>query len=503
MLQQEIKTLSKTASTVGLLNIIGIVISFVVGILITRIVGASILGSITIGLSVLGVLRVFATLGLDKGALRYISFYRGKRDLNAMRTTVWITTGTVVLSSILLILIYKLWLYSRLKFVFPEIPHIDDIFQIFIYLLPIIVLNEVLNNLLTGIEKPHYVQGIQKILLPVSRFLLLLVFLYFYTKLNAFLFATFFSQILTTLALIFLFLKLFRKLEFPSNIAKNSFNLKQFILFSLPLTLIPVFNLATQQVDTLIVGHFMTSVDTGVYAIVRRVGALVLIPLSMVGGIFSAQASRMFAQKKNQDIKDLYLFSTKWIFTLSAFIFLIFYLESDLILKLFGKEFIAGSTALKIFAFGQLLNASFGPSGNLLLMIDKTKLVLLNSLVSAILGILLAYFLIKDFGLVGATAAMAATIITVNLLAMLQLYFLVGVVPCSINIFIKRISITLGCGYLTTVIFKYLSEMGALFHICISSLVVIIVFPILLYITEGFSKNDKMILSLIGSKFKR
>ncbi len=390
MSQQEINTLSKTASAVGVINFVGIIITFVVTILITRIVGASVLGTIAVSLSILGVFKVFSTLGLDKGALRYISYYRGKNDLKAMRTTVWITAGTATIISILIIIIYKVGFNTQISLLFPSITEINHAIQTIIYLLPIIVLNEILNNLLTGIEKPQHVQAVLNILIPVTRFLLLLVLVYFFTRLDALLYATFVSQIFALLMQTILFIKIFHKIELPSISSENTFNLKQFILYSLPLTLIPVFNLSTQQVDILIVGHFMEANETGVYAIVRRVGDVVLIPLTMVAGIFSAQASRMFAQKRVQEIKDLYLFSTKWIYILSAFIFLFFYLEADFLLNLFGEEFLIGAKPLQVFVFGQLINASFGPSGVLLLMLDKPKLVLLNSLVSGIIGILLA-----------------------------------------------------------------------------------------------------------------
>jgi|GEM_PF-5091571 len=503
MPQQEIKTLSKIAGAMGIINIAGMMISFVVVMFITRIVGASVFGTVAVSLSAIGVLKVFSTLGLDKGALRFISYYRGKNDLSGMRKTIWLTTGTVSIISLLIVLISSAGFNTQIALLFPEIPEINDVFQIFIYLLPIIALSEIVNNLLTGLEKPQYVLVAQKILLPISRFLFLLILVYFYTKLDAFLYATFISQAFISVLLLMLFVKVFCKIELPSCTSESPFSLKQFVLFSLPLTLIPVFNLSTQHVDTLIVGHFMGANDAGIYAIVRRIGEVILMPLSMVAGIFSAQASRMFAQKRNQEIKSLYLFSTKWIYILSAIIFLVVSLEAELILKLFGEEFVSGSKALQLFVFGQLINASFGPSGVLLLMLNRSKLVLLNSLISAIVGVLSAYFLVKDYGLLGATAAVTITIIVVNILAMLQLYFIFGILPCSSAVFIKRLGIILGSVYLTSLLLVNIKVDSAFYHIGITVMVAFILFPFLLYVFEGFSENDRMILRLTGMKFKR
>jgi len=449
------------------------------------------------------VFRVFATLGLDKGALRYISHYKGKNDFKAMRTTVWATIGTTTILSIFFITIYKIGFFSQIIFLFPSIPELDHIFQIIIYLLPMIVLSEIINNLLTGIEKPQHVQVVQKILLPITRLLLLLVLVYFFTRLDAFLYATFLSQTFALLVLIIVFIKLFRESGSPSNLSENLFDLKQFIMYSLPLTLIPIFNLSTQQIDTLIIGHFMDAKETGVYAIVRRIGEMVLIPLTMVAGIFSAQASRMYSQERIQDIKALYLFSTKWTYIFSAFIFLIFYLEADFFLKLFGDEFVIGAKPLQVFILGHLINASFGPNGFLLLMLHKSKLVLFNSLISAIVGVLLAYYLIKDYGLLGATTAMTITIIVVNILAMLQLYFLFDIVPCSLGVFFKRLGLVLGNAYLTTLVLTYTKVDNIYSHLGVTSIIIFLLFPILLYLFEGFSEDDKIILKLIERKTKR
>ncbi len=98
---------------------------------------------------------------------------------------------------------------------------------------------------------------------------------------------------------------------------------------------------------------------------------------------------------------------------------------------------------------------------------------------------------------------MAVTIIVVNILAMLQLYFIFGITPCSLAVFIMRLGLMLGCAYLTTLFFTYTEVVSTFYHIGITSIIIFLLFPFLLYVSEGFSESDRMVLKLAAMKTKR
>jgi O-antigen/teichoic acid export membrane protein len=101
------------------------------------------------------------------------------------------------------------------------------------------------------------------------------------------------------------------------------------------------------------------------------------------------------------------------------------------VLTVFGSGFSTGELVLAFFLLGQLLNAAVGPSGYLLLMTDHQYLVSLNQTTFGVLNLLLNYFFIIEFGMVGAAAATAAILGTLNIVRLFEVWHYERMVPYS------------------------------------------------------------------------
>jgi O-antigen/teichoic acid export membrane protein len=101
---------------------------------------------------------------------------------------------------------------------------------------------------------------------------------------------------------------------------------------------------------------------------------------------------------------------------------------------MFGAEFTEAYMALIILAFGQLVNALFGPVALVLNMTGHERLTLIGVLVAVGVNVLLNLLLIPRFGMEGAACASAAALITWNVVLAIILRRRVGycssVVPC-------------------------------------------------------------------------
>lgn len=89
----------------------------------------------------------------------------------------------------------------------------------------------------------------------------------------------------------------------------------------------------------------------------------------------------------------------------------------QLVLGVFGDEFRAADSALRILLVGQLVNVITGPVGSILIMTGREKLSFAYSSSATVLAILLGLILIPHLGLVGAALTSAATICFRNLCA--------------------------------------------------------------------------------------
>ena len=86
------------------------------------------------------------------------------------------------------------------------------------------------------------------------------------------------------------------------------------------------------------------------------------------------------------------------------------------LLSLFGDDFVYGETALTIIVCGLLINVFSGSVDYFLNMTNHQKPLRTFTIISAVINIVLNYFLIKEMGINGAAIASVISSLTINLL---------------------------------------------------------------------------------------
>ena len=436
----EIEIVAKGAGKTGLANIVGNIFLLISNLVIARIIGASNFGLIAIAISFIGILKVFSVLGTDIGIIKFIANGLGNASFYSIKRLIRKTLIFVLISSILIIAIVILFLNKFEQLFFPSINNIDYVIKIILLVFPLFSILFVEANILSGIQEPQYLAISNNILIPILRVGLLTLLLVFFTKLDSILYATVLAYAIAPIYLLIVIKHKFKSRLFAieENI-ETKINFKLLLSFSLPLTLIPLLNLSIQRFDILFVGHFLNASLTGIYVIVKRVGELVIFPLAVFGGIVSSSVPKLLSAKDYKQIQSVYFFSTKWISITSSLIFIIIFSCSRHILNLFGEDFIAGDIALKFYILGQLVNASVGNSGTILIMMEKKNLVILNSILGMVLSISIILFAVPRYGLAGAAFAISSTVAIINILSAIQLKVILKLSPQKIGFYFKSL----------------------------------------------------------------
>lgn len=99
----------------------------------------------------------------------------------------------------------------------------------------------------------------------------------------------------------------------------------------------------------------------------------------------------------------------------------------ELVMGLFGPEFVSGATALQIIAIGNLAALSSGPVGTLLIMSGHERWSIGFSLVGIAVLIGLSIWLVPIHGVTGAAIAVTSTIFARRILASLVVRYVVGI----------------------------------------------------------------------------
>jgi len=492
--KSELSNIAKNAGIGGGSILIANLISYLSSILITRIVGAKFYGVFYLANTILGLGSLLAMLGLNQGVLRYVSLYSGQDDSARIKGSILFTIRITLIASVFL----TIMIFGFSPFLSQKIFHKPGLtlaLRILIIALPFSTLAAVFLSSLQGLRLIKYNVLVKNVLQPLSRLILLVIFFLVGWKFLGLLWATVFS-IFFGFLLAYYFLK-----KNCSSLGEKSvaiFEKSEIVRFSTPLFFEGLLNYAISATPILLLGYFRPSTDVGIYGIGMKLGLLVILPLNSFNIIFAPTISNLYGRHEHEALERLFKTVTKWIFTISFAAFLIIVLFAKPILSIFGKSFIPGANALYFIVLGQLINASVGSVGFMLMMTGRPKMNLLNSGILCALTIFFSYLLIPKYGIVGAAIATAFSIGFVNILRLVEVYYFERIHPYKRS-FIKPLT----SGTLSTLVviilgifFPYTSNLfftvgfGALF-LCLF---------IGLLILFRLENEDKYILKLLGKR---
>ena len=214
------------------------------------------------------------------------------------------------------------------------------------------------------------------------------------------------------------------------------FDWRVWLAVGLPLILFDAFSMALRQADLMMIGVLMTPADVGVYgAALKTTGQTIFLLVSVNAVVAPMLAAFWTRQDKKGLQRVLYMaahFSfwpaLAFVFVLSAF--------SSFILGLFGEAFVAAQWPMIILGAGQLFNAGTGVVVSLMIVSGHHVAVTRVFGVSALLYVILLFFGIQAFGLIGAAVATALTMalwnIWLNRLAWRRLHLHTSIVEAMV-----------------------------------------------------------------------
>lgn len=211
------------------------------------------------------------------------------------------------------------------------------------------------------------------------------------------------SLALTPLLLSFFYI--YKLKLFDNKLKENdTFNLKEFISYGMFTSFSGVLSQLLFAVDIILITHLLGEEYTAQYKVST------VLPFSFL--FLSVSFIRTNAVKisnKSLDktyIKNYYLNYLKIFSAISVLVVLFFYLFSDYIFLLFGKQYNNQYNLMFILSIGIAGSLMFRtPLGNILSAVGLPKINALNSFIVLLLNVILNYYLINKMGLVGAAIA--------------------------------------------------------------------------------------------------
>lgn len=196
---------------------------------------------------------------------------------------------------------------------------------------------------------------------------------------------------------------------------------------ALPLFWAAVSQFAMAQTDCITMGIFWSATDTGIYAAASRMANVIPLGVLAINAVGAPLIAEQFALNRQRDLQRVasHMAGGALLMTAPAVVGAV--VLGRHVLSYFGPEFEQGYIPLVILSVGQLVNALAGSVGQVLAMTGRQKLLARLMALSALGQVLLTFFLVPLYGMLGAAVATTVGRIAWNVALVIVVWQVTGV----------------------------------------------------------------------------
>ena len=479
-------SITKLVSISFLGGLIGRGLRYGFNVVIARGLGLEALGVFAFGMVVMKGGGVFARLGLDNAAQKFIPIHRTNDDPAKVSGTVLLClvapllAGTVVASALYLG-------YDLLEALVGTTFHPTT--RLFILGIPLIAVMMVGVNATYGLKQTKYSVYIRDFGQSIVALVLMATAAFVFSDLDLLVIGY-----LTSIGFGILLAVTFLIREGALRVdLRPDIEYRRILVFSLPLTLAASIQYIVSWTDVLVLGVFVPSAAVGLYQAAYQTSVLLVVVLQSANSIFPSIAADLYESDQIEQLNNVYTAVTKWVtyLTVLGLAFVLIYNRE--ILSVFGTNIQSARSALIILAVGQTINSIVGPTGFLLIMTGYERLQLVNNIVAAVLNLFLNITLIQLYGITGAAVATAVSLAVLNLLRLVQVWYILGLQPYSRQYWKGASAVT---GAVVVLLIGTMLPVSGLVRLVIAGSTAICVFVMLIWLV-GIDSVDKVLIKSI------
>lgn len=387
-----------------LLKIFSIFFSFLVAVVLARLLGPAQFGVYSYVLAIAALLAIPAQCGLAYLVLRETARADAANDLSRMRGVWrWANVGTLLLSLLIVCVGSGVaWMLSE------KLTRIELLtFVAGLILVPLLALGDLRGAALRGLS--HVIKGQlpEKVLRPA-----VLVFLIGATCLlfSGMEWDASVAMTLNVLAALIAFLVgagLFiraRPRGFKSAIP--TYDHRGFLASIGPMSVISSAYVLNQYTDLLVLGLFLGADQVGVYRVAMQVALLITFVMQAVNMAITPYYIRLHQSKEIDRLVKLLRICSRVVLVATLPLFLmVMIVGEDILIVLFGASYAGGYHSLIVLALAQFLRAGIGPIVTLLSMIGHERQAMDGILVATGVNIVSNLILVPSVGMIGAAVS--------------------------------------------------------------------------------------------------
>ncbi len=418
-----VASLIRGAGTFFAVQGVGMALGFAMNVLLARGLGAEGYGAFVLALAWIGAAGIFARAGFGTASVRFVSELRGDAEHGLLRGFLRTSSRTVLATSVGLAAFGALILLVAGERI-PEL--LRGALWVGLLAVPVIALLEIASASLRGLLRGGTALVPGRIVQPGTVVLVLLAgwalgaayspaqAMAVYTGAGA-------------LALATAGVALRRALPGDVRAAPPRYARRLWMRTAAPLAMINALQFSLQRMDLLLIGLLLGSVSAGLYAPAVRIAALIDFCLVAVNWWAGPLIARTHRSGNRDELARLVRRAAQVTLAFTAVAVAGVLLFGGAVLGVFGAEFVAAETALRIRVVGSLANALLGPVGLLLTMTGGQDAAARVMGIYAVLGLVLNLVLLPWLGIEGAALAAAITSVGWNVHMAVVVYRRLGI----------------------------------------------------------------------------
>ncbi len=478
-------------------TLLGNLLRFLYLFFLARILSQDDLGLYSLGLTILKFLVIVSLIGLDTGVVRFMALHHGKQDFGRMKGVLNVSLFISLPLSILVAT--GVFAFSEIISTdFFEKPELKSVIQIFSIGIPFFTATVIFLAGMQSLKKMQYKIYTRELGENIFKCIFTPVFIFLGFQLPGVIMANVVSFVLVAGLSYFYVKKIFSGYRIET---EHQREFKPLLAYSFPNSISEITVRFIMWTDIFMLGYFSESKELGIYYVVTGIifiGVLFVESFSMV---FNPTIADLYNRNEHAQLSRLYKMVSKWIFitSLPFYLLIIFYAEP--ILNIYGEGFVSGALSMGVLGCAYIIYALTGLSGYVLLMTGKSWVNMMTNIFGCLLNVGLNYLLIPEYGILGAAWGTGLSLIAVNLLRLIEVYYLVQVHPFS-RAFSKPLFSGLAALILMVITSKWMAMTNHYLDLLIGTCLFLGVYSLGLFLF-GVDEEDMAILDKLRNKLTK
>lgn len=395
-----------------------------IALLLARWLGVDGYGLYVLAVSAASIFTGLSLLGLDRAMIRYVAIMARRRDRAGLLGTIKLglvvsTAGGIVLGAVLFLAAAPV-----AENLFDE-PELAPLLELMAVVVPFLTISSVLVGVAQGFKRMDYTALAENVIQTLVRLSLLGV-LAALDVLDVFEALVVFgvADVAATITLVVLLRRdWLSKHDDPDRI-RARYDTREVMAFAFPLWLSGILRKFRNNIETFLLGTMSVVSAVGIYSVVNKINLVGHVSyLAILGGVRPTLAG-LHDSGDRFALANVYATATRWTLAVNLPFFLVITLFPEQLLGVFGDDFRSGATALILLALAELVNAATGVCQSMIDMTGHTTVKLINSFLWMVLAVVASFLLIPEYGLLGAAIATLIAISVVNVLSIVQVWYL-------------------------------------------------------------------------------